>query len=255
MSKFFGDAEVLSKKFIAENTFILKLRAPRLAELSRPGQFCEIKLKNSTSPFWRRPFSVSDVNDGDVEFMIDIVGQTTKALSECESGEIISVSGPFGNGFDLGENFQTAVIIAGGIGYAPFPFLIKKLKDAGKRIIAAAGFATSGKIPENILPEFSVATDDGTSGFHGNALQLTEKILNETNPESPKVFACGPTPMLRAVKNFFERKNIEVEISVETVMACGMGLCQGCVVERADKSGYLLACKDGPVFNSKEVII
>jgi dihydroorotate dehydrogenase electron transfer subunit len=255
MSKFIEDAVVVSNKFIAEKFFLLRVKAPQIARAALPGQFCEIKTSETAAPLLRRPFSISNVENDEIEFMIDVVGVGTEILSRKKTGDVVNILGPLGKGFNYTGDFDTAFLLAGGAGVAPFPFLYQKLVEEEKDILAVAGFSSEGKIPENITNKFLIATDDGSVGFHGTAVELAEKILNERKSSKIKAFACGPVPMLKAAKNFFAEKEIELEISVESAMACGIGLCQGCAIEKADVQGYFLICKDGPVFNSKEVIL
>ncbi len=255
MRKFIEDAVVVLSEFVAENTFILKIKTREIARYSLPGQFCEIETGASRSILWRRPFSISNVEGDDVEFMIDVVGAGTERLSKLGKGDKVNILGPLGNGFDFSGGFETAVIVSGGIGYAPFPFLYKKLIENGKKTIRIAGFSSSAKIPRNLEGDFFISTDDGSEGFRGNVLQLAEKTIENLNLNKIKAFACGPLPMLRAAKRFFEGKNIELEIAAETEMACGSGLCQGCAIPKSKGNGFLLVCKDGPVFNSKEIIL
>ncbi len=255
MAKFIEDALVVSNKFVADKTFVLKVKSPEIARAATPGQFCEIKTENSSPILLRRPFSISNVKDDELEFMIDIVGDGTKKLSELRKGNKINILGPLGKGFGFSDDFETAVLVSGGIGFAPFPFLYDKLVANGKKVVRIAGFATAGKIPENLEGEFFIATDDGSEGFRGNVIQLAEKVLNDTPSGKTKAFACGPLSMLRAAKKFFEEKNTELEIATESAMACGVGLCQGCAIKKSSGEGYFLVCKDGPVFNSKEIIL
>ncbi len=254
MRKFVENCEVISNRTVAENIFLLKVRSENIPRNSSPGQFCEI-LIDSVKPFLRRPFSISDAGNDWLEFMIEVVGSGTEYLSQKKAGDTVNIIGPLGNGFNIKGKFDIAIIVAGGIGIAPFPFLSKKLFQSGRDVLRVAGFSTKKKIPKTIGNEYVISTDDGSKDFHGNVVMLLEHLLMATIYLKTKAFACGPMPMLREVKKFFEKKNVELEVSVETDMACGIGLCQGCVIENAENKGYSLVCKDGPVFDAKKIVL
>ena len=246
---------VVSNTKLLSNTYLLKCYSPELASSITPGQFCNIKVSESDFPLLRRPFSICDVEDNYIFFMFDVHGEGTKLLAEKSEGDLLDLLGPLGNGFGLDDNYETAVIVAGGIGAAPFPYLIRKLADA-KFIRAFIGGRSQGNIVTHGFINFALASDDGSAGFHGNVVQLLESELPQFDLVKIKVFGCGPNAMLRALKIFCENNNINCELSVECAMACGFGICQGCPVENeGESSRYLLVCKDGPVFNAKDVII
>jgi len=253
MSKIIEDAIVVANDFVARNTFLLRLLSPRIASLSRPGQFCEMKVNESNFPFLRRPFSISNVCGNEVEFLVDIVGEGTRILSELSEGNKISVMGPLGNGFGINTGFEEALIIGGGIGVAPFPFLEKELRKREIGVTKVYGFANKDKVPAGFVDDSFISTDDGSEGFRGNAIQLAQIVLRKLKSEKIKAFACGPLPMLKASKEFANKNEIELEISVEGIMACGIGLCQGCPIPKSNGEGYLLICKDGPVFNANDI--
>ncbi|GJQ63687.1 MAG: dihydroorotate oxidase [Melioribacteraceae bacterium] len=229
---------------------MLKVHAPEISDKILPGQFCNIKVSDNHFPLLRRPFSVSDIDGEFIFFMFDIHGEGTKMLSEKKQGDKLDILGPLGNGFNLKTEYHTAVIVAGGIGAAPFPLLTKHLKN--KKVISYLGARSSEMLVSYGLQNVIKSTDDGSEGFHGNILQLIESDGALLSADSPKIFACGPTPMLKAIQDYALKNNIPCDLSTECAMACGFGICQGCPVETVDGI-YKLVCKDGPVFEASEV--
>ncbi len=246
---------ILQNRKLTEKTFEITIDAPELANKSGPGQFCNIKVSDGLIPLLRRPFSISDVSANEVTFMISITGTGTNILAEKKVGEQINVLGPLGNGFKAEDDFDTALIAGGGIGIAPFPFLIKSLSKKGKEIIVLNGARTAGEIIKlNVKNEY-FSTDDGTLGMKGNVIDLLGVHFKSARNRKVKIFGCGPHPMLKALQKFCAEKNINCEISVESNMACGFGICQGCPVHSANEDKYYLICKDGPVFKSEKITL
>ena len=187
--------------------------------------------------------------------MFNIMGEGTSILAHKPIGSDLDILGPLGNGFNLNGNYETAVIVAGGLGAAPFPFVTREL-DGRKNILSFIGGRTKDDVITYNLKNVKEASDDGSFGFKGNVVQLLENNLEILKSKKIKIFACGPTVMLRALKDFCIKNHFDCEASTECAMACGFGICQGCPIEStADKEKYLLVCKDGPVFNIKDVVI
>jgi len=239
---------------IQPGIFILKVKAPQIAREATPGQFCNIKVSDSTFPLLRRPFSICDVEGETVSFQFNIVGEGTKILSKLKKEDILDMLGPLGVGFDYSGEFKNALIIAGGIGAAPFPFLIKNFSE-DKNIISFVGGRSKKDIIKYKLKNIIASTDDGSEGFEGNVVQLLDSELHKFNSSNTKIFACGPNPMLRALSKYSIEKGFDCEISTESVMACGFGICQGCNVEGTNSDRFLLVCKDGPVFKAEDVLL
>lgn len=246
---------VVALEQLQNNVFLLKARSKELAEKSSPGQFFNIKVSDSYFPLLRRPFSISNVENDILTFMFDIHGEGTKLLSLKKEGDNIDLIGPLGNGFNLDDDFDTAVIVAGGLGSAPFPLLLNKLSKE-KKVKSFVGGRSKPNVITWKLENVNIATDDGSIGFHGNVVQLIKKHENIFTENKCKVFACGPNPMLKALQEYCLANDINCELSTECAMACGFGICQGCPIESSDKnSPYKLVCKDGPVFNAKDILI
>ncbi|VAX23426.1 Dihydroorotate dehydrogenase (NAD(+)), electron transfer subunit [hydrothermal vent metagenome] len=246
------DTTVESVQEIQKNIFLLKVSAPSIGAEAKPGQFCNIKVNDNSSPLLRRPFSICEVSADKISFMFNIVGLGTKILSKKKKGDRLNIIGPLGNGFNYEGNYKNALIVAGGIGAAPFPFMLQEI-DVDKHVVCFIGGRTKDDLISYKMKNILTSTDDGSDGFHGNVVQLLKSKINEFDKSETKIFACGPTPMLRAVSEFSIKEGIECEVSTESVMACGFGICQGCVIKSSRENGFVLVCKDGPVFNAEDV--
>jgi dihydroorotate dehydrogenase electron transfer subunit len=244
--------QVTENVFVEKNIFKITIELPQISRHSTAGQFCEIKVSDGLTPLLRRPFSISFVNGKEVTFLIEIKGVGTEMLARTKPGELLNVLGPLGKGFNTDGNFETAVLVAGGIGVAPFPFLTQKLKEE-KRIFTFLGSRTKTQIVSDGLENILIATDDGSAGAKGTVVQLLEKEIEKFKQSKLKIFACGPNPMLKALKELTTKHMLDCEVSTESNMACGIGLCQGCAIKSAVSDGYFLVCKDGPVFNINDV--
>lgn len=249
-------ARVVSLAEVADGVFSLKFSSEEISKRALPGQFVNILTSNFGLPFLRRPFSIAFVRSSIIEVLFNVVGPGTRSLANKRPGDLLDVLGPLGKPFGFKEPFQTAILVAGGLGIAPFPFLTKYLRRDGKQIMSIVGARSKGQIVTDEMEGIHVATDDGSLGFHGNVVDCLQSISERTSFSHPKIFGCGPTRMLRALSAFAESEEIECELSLEGDMACGLGLCQGCPVERRNgKRKYALVCTEGPSFNSSEIIL
>jgi len=233
----------------------------------------------------RRPFAFVDVNaDKDktsAEVLYRVVGPASLRMTTLTSSDSVGVIGPLGNGFWIPEGKKRTVLIAGGMGAPPLQHLAKVLtaEHPDIEVIAFAGAKTAKDLPFEkqldgisqqlgfTLPEFAkygvnsqVATDDGSAGFEGMVTNCFVRWLDKSNParERSVIYACGPEQMLAQVAEIAKEKNIDCQISMERRMACGIGICQSCVIEcrieGTSETVYKLCCEDGPVFDSKEVV-
>ena len=253
---FLTNAKVDAVTQIGANVFLLKLQSENIARSAKPGQFVNIKVSNSNFPLLRRPFSICEVEGDYFTIMFSLIGEGTSVLQQKQKGQSVDVIGSLGNGFSLDGNYEKAVIVAGGIGAAPFPFLIKELEKMGKVIICFSGGRSKNDCITYDMKNVSTATDDGSFGFRGNVVELLSSKIGKYKNDRIKIFGCGPNAMLKSLQQFCVAHNIEAEISTESSMACGFGICQGCPVQSAtEKDKFLLVCKDGPVFNVKDIIL
>jgi len=249
-----ADVLVIDVKIVAEGTRVLTFVSPDIAKSTLPGQFVNIRVHSGTDPLLRRPFSVSRVEGDHVEILFNVIGIGTDMLARKRPGDMINVLGALGVPYGIHGDFKNALLIAGGLGVAPMPILTSLLKSAGKHVETFLGARSALHLAVDHLQNVHVATDDGSKGFHGNVVRLTEGYLKEHPARSAKIFACGPTRMLSAVSSFALSAGIECEISLEGEMACGIGICQGCPVERAGwQKKYALVCTEGPTFHCQDI--
>ena len=214
------NSTVVETKQVHENIFIQKIHSPEIARSIKPGQFLNIRVSETTFPLLRRPFSICDVEGENIFLMFNVFGEGTKILANKQIGDLVDILGPLGNGFNLDGNYETAIIIAGGLGAAPFPFVTRKIKHK-KKIVSFVGGRTKQDVITYGLENYIISSDDGSVGFKGNVIESLEQNLNKIEIESSKVFACGPNAMLRVLKEFCIKNNLDCEVSTECAMACG----------------------------------
>jgi len=249
--------EIALNRKITSGVFLLGLMSPSLASESRPGQFVMVRVTEGIDPLLRRPFSICGTTDGKIVLILyKIVGQGTEILAGKKAGETLSVMGPLGQGFNMPGKNEKAVLVAGGIGIAPLYYLAGALNNDQMEFMS--GFDTSVNIisPGEITGRsinISIATDDGTEGYSGMVTGLLDEYLDKNIHEngSTVIYACGPLKMLKKVSSIAADRKIPCQVSLEALMACGLGACQGCAVKilpQNDLTLYRHVCKDGPVF-------
>jgi len=250
-------SRVLHLRSVAPNVFVLSLHCPELSATVAAGQFVNILVHCGIEPLLRRPFSVYRTEGEVLEILFQRIGKGTALLAEVEAGDDLDLLGPLGRGFHLDDTgYGTAVLVGGGLGVAPLPLATAALLKAGKGVVTLLGARSSDLVIDTHLTNVHVATDDGTRGFHGTVVDLAVHVLEKNTILKPRFFACGPTPMLRALSTFAGTRDLDCEASLEGQMACGIGICQGCPVEMAGQERkYALMCKDGPVFNTRDILI
>lgn len=255
-------AELLEKNEIANGIFKYKVKSPEIVKEAKAGQFLEIKVSETGEPFLRRPISVHNINKEleEVEFIFQVKGKGTELLSKVEVGKKIDIMGPLGYGTYTVKEYNNVAIIGGGIGIYPLYELTKELKGKAN-LNVYLGFrdkslVTCEKEFEEIgLNKLVVTTDDGSYKEKGFAIDFMKKDIEEHKVDM--IFACGPLPMLKAIRNYAMENNIPCQISLEERMGCGIGACLGCAVKvisgAEPRFGHV--CKEGPVFNAKDVEI
>lgn len=253
-------SEILTQSEVSDKCFLLTARVPAVAVAAVPGQFAMLKVSRGADPLLRRPISIHSVSGGTVSFLYEVVGPGTDLLSRMRPGDEIECIGPLGTGFDVKaavpsrKHMKLPVLVAGGIGVAPLFFLAKEFKKAGAAPLVFIGARTKplvlcAKEFRKLGCEVCVATDDGSAGFHGRVTALLEATISH---EPLFVYACGPRPMLSEIARIAAEDRYFCQVSLEAHMACGIGACLGCVVNT--QSGFKRVCKDGPVFDSQEII-
>ena len=242
------------------------LAFPELARVALPGQFVMVRLPDRHIPLLRRPFSVHNrlVKGDEVsgfELLYKVVGQGTRAMSGLKAGDFLDVLGPLGNGFTCPKGMGRVFLVAGGVGVACLWYLalfLKEHKGVKCTVFLGGRSATDILCQEafnSIDAKSRVTTEDGSLGEKGVITSLVQKTL-EVERKPDMIYACGPTAMLKAVSDIASTHSVRCQVSLETAMACGFGVCLGCAVQKADGSGdYLHACMDGPVFDSSVILI
>lgn len=233
----------------------LRLEAPAIARRSRPGQFVMAQARGAEAPFWRRPFGVCR-SDGrsQVELLIKAVGPGSRLLAASRPGDDIELTGPQGRGFTV-EGPGPVLLVGGGFGIAPLLFLAERLRR--KRIPCEV--LLGGRCREDLLlrkelglagAKVACTTEDGSSGRRGLVTLLVAERLAAKHPPA-RLAASGPEAMLRSVAQLARKHRVPAEVSLEEVMACGLGVCNGCV--RRVNGHYQRVCADGPVFDAAAV--
>ncbi len=277
---------ITDQKEISPGYFCLSLSAPEISGTVQAGQFIHIFCGEGT--YLRRPFSIAGIKKNQIEIIYRVVGEGTEILSRKKKGDILDVLGPLGNGYQI-TNYRLPitdkiVLIAGGTGIASLLFLAQKLhcSIAPLPITVLLGAKTKNDLLgvssfEKLGCQVKLATEDGSLGFRGLVTDLFRNSLITHNSRLRQgfggqaslitnVFTCGPYPMLKKIAKICENKAIKCQVSLEAMMACGIGACRGCVVKTrmttdkrqaritADKFKYKTVCKDGPVFDAKEIL-
>lgn len=262
------NTEVLWNKEVAPLYFNMGLAGNDKYSVATPGQFVMLHSGSRLSALLRRPFSIHRLNrnnDGSVqsiEILYKVVGKSTRLFSELREGSRIELLGPLGKGFDVSQKYKRIFLAGGGIGIAPMIFLAMMIKQRGIDCSEYMCFI-GGRSKDDILctDDFEgagilsrISTDDGSAGEKGLITDLLVQAINEKKPDI--IYACGPHPMLKAVSLLAQKNDIRCQLSIETMMACGMGACLGCAVEGTEHSGkYKHACVDGPVFNAEDILL
>jgi len=231
----------------------LVLGSPELALLSKPGQFLHLQVADSIQPLLRRPFSIYKTTKTSVEILYEVIGLGTEILSKRKAGELINSHGPLGNSFSESLTNKKPLLVGGGIGIAPLLFLGERLIAGGLEPEAILGFRTVDDIVgtedfEQAGIKCQITTNDGSYGLKGFVTDAMDSFLDSDH----KVFCCGPVPMLAAISDLSSQRGTECEVSIHNFMGCGFGACLGCVFPTED--GYKRVCKDGPVFDSKNLV-
>jgi len=247
-------APVISTIEAMPGIYMLRLEAPDIAEAAKPGQFVMVRCGEDT--ILPRPLSVHRVDGGQIALLFSVVGKGTGWLSQRKKGEFLDIFGPLGNGFTIYPDSRNLLLVAGGMGIAPIRFLADIAAGEGKKVTLIMGAKSAdyllpisppqslfnqGVMPSNI--HIVNATEDGSEGFKGLATQLISHYLDGAD----QILACGPLEMYHTMAQMPELKDKSVQISLEIMMGCGMGVCYGCTIKT--KKGLKQVCKDGPVFD------
>ncbi len=252
-------ATVVSQELLANGIYSMWLQTEEVAEMAVPGQFISM-YTNDGSKLLPRPISLCEIDQEKKQLRVvyRVTGEATgtKQFSKMKAGDTIDILGPLGNGFPLEmAKGKKAFLMGGGIGVPPILELAKQLECEKKQIVVGYRDAETflqTEFEEN--GEVYISTEDGSVGTKGNVMDA----IREHALEADIIYACGPTPMLRAIKQYAESSGIVCYISMEERMACGIGACLACVCQSKEKDHHSnvnnkRVCKDGPVFLSTEV--
>lgn len=259
MSQYQEKATVIRIEQFSEKNYRLTLDSPDIARSAKAGQFVMIRAGFGKDPLLRRPFSIHQTTtNGRIQIYFKIVGRGTDILARVKVGETLSVFGPLGRGFVIRKD-SPALIVGGGLGIAPMLFLAKSIcrlkSDFSNDQIILAGRGKDEVEPlardfRELGMKIQFATDDGSYGYHGLVTDLLSSLKFNADYT---VYACGPEPMMAAVYAICQARSAACQVSVESVMACGMGACLGC--SRASNDGaYTHVCLNGPVFKAEDLI-
>lgn len=256
MAKLKMKSTVIEQKMIADGICSMWLDAKEIAVQAKPGQFISV-YSNDKSRVLPRPISICEIDreKGTLRIVYRVVGKGTEEFSKAEAGDSFEILGPLGNGFPIEEaKGKKVLMIGGGIGVPP---MLQTAKEIEGEAIIVSGYRNQDLFLKEELESVGtlfIATEDGSVGTKGNVVDA----IRENQIEADMMFACGPKPMLRALKDYALEKGIPCWISMEEKMACGVGACLACVCQSKDVDSHSHVhnkriCKDGPVFLSTEV--
>jgi len=255
-----GKFKVLSNRKMEPDCFKMAILAPRIAITARPGQFVHLRCQEELEPLLRRPFSFHRINGGSFEILYKVIGRGTNLLAKKKKGDTIDTLGPLGNGFNIIRNskfeIRNSILVAGGMGVAPLLALGERLAGRRNTLVLIGARNKKEVLCENEFKQLGakvqIATDDGSRGRKGLVTDLLKKVLRNTKYEIRNtIYACGPKPMLKEIARLSSSLGISAYGSLEENMACGVGACLGCAI--GTREGYKRVCKDGPVFNLREI--
>lgn len=273
-----AEVELVELVQLARGTFRARFEQPEMARRVTPGQFFMLRLAGCNDPLIGRALALYDtvLSSSGEPLGIDVVflvhGKFTSRLAAAKPGTKLIVWGPLGNGFPIAEA-KHLVMVAGGIGQTPFPAVAREalgLRKYGEpaRSVPRAEKVTLcyGARTAELLAglddfaalgvEVRIATDDGSRGHHGLVTEVLQRLLSES-PQKPQIFTCGPEPMLAAVSKVAIGAEAACQVSLETPMACGIGICFSCVAKVSDEQGgwdYRRTCVEGPVFEARQLV-
>lgn len=245
--------EIITKKCYGNVVFFLLRGDAPLPDITA-GQFVQMRVENNPNVYLRRPISIHDVDyqNNTVSFLIQEIGEGTCSLGALAEGNAIDVVWPLGKGFTIANKGDKVLLVGGGIGMAPLLYLGKKLKENDVEPVFLLGGRSAKDLVRleeyNGIGEVFITTNDGTFGEKGFVTQ--HSLWKDSSFD--RCYVCGPLPMMKAVAGMAKMKNIWCEVSLENMMACGLGACLCCVENTVD--GNVCVCKEGPVFNINKLL-
>lgn len=255
MKKYIIDLKVVSVESLSDKHVLIKLTDDKPLPEMCPGQFVEVKVEHEPNIMLRRPISINfvDRDRNELWLLVAMIGNGTRQLGKLQAGDYLNCVLPLGNGFTMpAESGQKFLLVGGGVGVAPLLYFGKCIKDMGAEPIFLLGARKATDLLE--LDEFAkigrvcITTEDGSAGEQG--FVTNHSVLQHESFDM--ISSCGPKPMMVSVAKYAQKANVECEVSLENMMACGLGACL-CCVEKTTK-GNLCVCKEGPVFNTKKLL-
>lgn len=252
MTKQIADFKLVEKQDFGRSV-LLRLRSNQALPDIQPGQFVQVRVAGSPCTYLRRPISIHDVDfqRNEISLLVQQVGEGTRHLAQAKDGDIINMVFPLGNGFSMPEVGEKVLLVGGGIGIAPLFYFAKVLNAKGVKPTLLLGGKTEADLLRlsdyQQLGDTFVTTEDGSLGEKG--FVTMHSIWQKQNFD--KIYVCGPKPMMKAVAKLANEKSIWCEVSLENLMACGLGACLCCVEDTVD--GNVCVCKEGPVFNTRRL--
>lgn len=251
-----GLYRIIKKQNIAKDCYDFTIYCPGIASVAQAGQFAHVKVNGFSL---RRPISICEIDkiNNTIRIVFEIRGEGTKVMSNLNEDMFIDIIAPLGHGFTLLQKDKKAIVIGGGIGVPP---MVEVAKHYGENATAIIGFRSANAVILNndFIKNGAntiVCTDDGTIGQKGFVTVSLEKHLQ--NEKADIIYACGPKAMLKGIIEIADKYSIQCEVSLEERMACGVGACLGCACKtiKNGEEHFSHVCKNGPVFNSKEVVL
>ena len=251
----------MARRQYGEHYFGWTLESPEKLEPIRAGQFVEVEVRDCNEVMLRRPISIHDFDNekNTISLLIQVVGKGTRKLSSLKEGEMVNIIYPLGNGFSV--EGSRPLLVGGGAGIAPLLGLAKAYLAKGVTLTILLGGRTESLIAAREAFEglgiMGFATEDGSLGEKGLVTQhslFNPQAIKQSGNQAfyDHIATCGPTPMMKAVAKIAHERNIKCEVSLENMMACGVGACLCCVTDTDE--GHKCVCKDGPVFDSRKVL-
>lgn len=243
------DCRLTGKQYLNDRYVLMIFETPKSVSTVLPGQFAQVRIDGSPTTYLRRPISICLMNNQhEMWLLIQVVGDGTRTLAQLEPGALVNMIFPLGNSFNIPKTISHCLLIGGGVGVAPMLMLGKQLSETGHRVTFLLGGRTSTDLV--LLHEFEkygnvhCTTEDGSAGEKG---LVTNHSLLVTG-HFDRIYTCGPKSMMQAVSSYAGKKNIPCEVSLENLMACGIGACLCCVEDTVN--GHVCTCTEGPVFNT-----
>jgi dihydroorotate dehydrogenase electron transfer subunit len=272
-------AEIVENRRLARETHLVRLQAPDIARRILPGQFLMLRLADYNDPLIGRPLALYDTHGPEaspdsLSVVYLVKGKFTTRLARLQTGQKLDIWGPLGNGF-APRPTEHLIMVAGGIGQTPFLAVAKEalgkrgygspIREAAraKQVTFCYGARTAEYLAgvedlEQVGVNVRIATDDGSRGHHGLVTEVLSQVIDESRSAgmSSRIVCCGPEPMMEAVAHIAAGQKVACEVSLETPMACGIGICFTCVAKVRDEQGewdYKRTCVEGPVFDAAKI--